>query len=685
MIICTKAVSELCRRALGKDKIFVSDIESVTKQLVLDASIAQPPKQAFIVSEVDMVKPKLRSAFFEAAIVKHPTVKLILVARPKTQITAGNGIDIVLINPKPEAIGEAVAQLVQDIAQKAQVKSSMDYVEPTESYIPKEFRQPEVQEEPELPTFPEVEVAETQQPEIPTVDMTGVFDKEEEDEGIMPSKPVTNEQMSEAIVDRIRKCNTIADVAIVGHEVTAAKVVKDLLNENNEYAAIEEKLKALEEKIYAIMIDPTISKLSDKWDKVRALTYDQAYFAAKGTSVFERKVEEIIKTLGEKTQELLKQREEEVDKAILFYKRVDTGASAISYPRLSELMTSRSNLLLELATLQKELTTVGAVVDKLGADASREIISSNTKATGIPVVDNNLKARGEALTTEEGKAVIDRILEVNTQSTAKFLEMQDTVNLLEAKVKQLLSVDEEIVQLQMDVIKYLSSKQMSDTVQATSLIKNAMRIFVGAEGVGRTVVPYVMAKRRSRTNANVLYVDLTGTCKLADYGVTPMQLEDWLEEQPEKDFVAVAGDIDVTAENVESIVQRVANALVRAADYYRVINVVIRPDQQLVFDVLAPDALYINYITDMNNRNIEVVKELLDTMTYENIVQCVIVNKCSTYEGPIISKLDLGERINVEYKRIPYIQQITECALDGVDPSCVDVVAELCVEAMKNA
>lgn len=684
MIICTKAVSELCRRALGKDKIFVSDIESVTKQLVLDASIAQPPKQAFIVSEVDMVKPKLRAAFFEAAVVKHPTVKIILVARPKTQITAGNGIDMVLVNPKPEAIGEAVAQLVQDIAQKAQVKSSMDYVEPTESYIPKEFRQPEASEQTELPTFPEVEVAETKQPEVPTVDMTGIFDNDVE-EDVMPSKPVTNEQMSEAIVDRIKKCNTIADVAIVGHEVSAAKVVKDLLNENNEYAAIEEKLKALGEKIYAVMIDPTIPKLADKWDKVRALTYDQAYFAAKGTSVFERRVEEIIKTLGEKTQELLKQREAEVDKAILFYKRVDTGASAISYPRLSELMTTRSNLLLELAALQKELTTVGAVVDKLGADASREIISSNTKATGIPVVDNSLKARGEALTTEEGKAVIDRILEVNTKSSEKFLEMQDTVNLLEAKVKQLLGVDEEIVQLQMDVIKYLSSKKMSDTIQATSLIKNAMRIYVGAEGVGRTVVPYVLAKRHSRTSANVLFVDLTGTCKLADYGVTPMQLEDWLEEQPEKDFVAVAGNIDVTAENVDAIVQRVANALVRAADYYRVINVVIRPDQQLVFDVLAPDALYVNYLTDMNNRNIEVVKKLLDTMTYDNIVQCVIVNKCSTYEGPIISKLDLGERINVEYKRIPYIQQITECALDGVDPSCVDVVAELCVEAMKDA
>lgn len=669
MIVCSKSTDTLARRALGRDKIIISDIENLIKQLSIDVNITTPQKEAFVISEVDIIKPKTRKEFLEAAANKHPSVKLIVVARAKTTLVAGNGIDRLLINPKPEQLATTITELIESIADRTLIAPSMSEVEAP--YIPKEFNL-------DFEVTTESEKATTQESTLTTEELPIIEVPSE----LNNDSVITNEEADKQMLKRIKNCNTITDVSIVAREITATKVVKDLLSENNEYAAIEEKLKALQQKIYAVMIDPTIPTLEEKWSKVRAITYDRSYYAAKGTTILEQQVEEIIKVLGDKTQELLQQRMKDIDKTIIFYK-TPKNIETINFPRLSSILDTRANLLLDLAVIKKELISIFQAADNLTAETSEEIVDQNTRVTGMPVIDNQLKARGEALTSAEGLEVINKILTTATINSKNFLEYQDTVMLMNQKVTKLLETDDEIIEAQNEIIKYLSSKGIEDTVVANSIIKKVLRVYIGEEGTGRTVIPYVISKLRSRTSANVLYINLTGDNKLKDYNVNVLDLYDWMDSEIEKPFCVIAGEISLT--NIESIAQRLSNKLVKAADYYRVINITLRPDQKILLDILSPDILSINYITDVNPKNLIKTKELIESTIVPNVAQKVIVNKCSRCTETIVNKLGLNERINIGYSRVPYISQITECALNEVDPSEIDVVQDLFTEVIHHA
>lgn len=669
MIACSKSADILARRSLGKDKIIISDIENLIKQLSIDASIANPKKEAFIVSEADIMKPKTRKEFLEAAANKHPSVKLIVIARAKTTLTSGNGINQLLMNPKPEQLVATVSELIESISDKVPIKSSFERME-EEQYIPREFKS-----EVEFTKESKEIIAEEATPiteELPVESVT-----------VSEADPIiTEEEAEEAMLQRIRNCNSIADVSIVAREITATKVVKDLLSENNEYVAIEEKLKALQQRIYAVMTDPTIPTLEEKWDKVRAITYDRSYYAAKGTTILEQRVEEIIKALGNKTQELLRQRMEDVDRAIIFYKN-SQHIEAIDFPRLSSILDTRANLILDLAVIKKELISIFQSTDNLTAETSKEIVNTNTRVTGMPIIDNQLKARGEALTSSEGLEVINKILTAATINSQNFIEFQNSVELTNRKVAELLRTDDEIIEAQSEIIKYLSSKNIEETIVANSMIKKVLRIYTGEEGTGRTIVPYIISKLRSKTSANVLYLNLTGDNKLKDYSVCAIDFYDWLDTGVEKQFCVVAGEINL--ENMESIAQRLSNMLVKVADYYRVINVILKPDQKILLDILMPDVLSINYVTDMNIKNLEKTKELIENTTMANVAQKVIVNKCSHCTEGIVNRLGLGERINVGYLKVPYIPQVVECALNGINPSEIDIVQDLFTEVLHHA
>jgi hypothetical protein len=62
-----------------------------------------------------------------------------------------------------------------------------------------------------------------------------------------------------------------------------------------------------------------------------------------------------------------------------------------------------------------------------------------------------------------------------------------------------------------------------------------------------------------------------------------------------------AGKVD----NSIAAAQRIVTTLLKAADYYRVINVVLTPEQNELFQTIAQDVLSINFIVDTNLPRIE--------------------------------------------------------------------------------
>jgi hypothetical protein len=241
-------------------------------------------------------------------------------------------------------------------------------------------------------------------------------------------------------------------------------------------------------------------------------------------------------------------------------------------------------------------------------------------------------------------------------------------------LNKLIELDHEQISALQSVVSELRASNVEDLVVARTAIKLSLRIYVAKEDTGRTVVPYVVSKLRSRTSANVLYIDLTGTSKLEDYGETAYELDDWFQNRYEKDFCAVVGKCPESAESQ----QRLMAALVKASDYYRYINVVLDPTQRAMLDLMLPDALVVNYIVDTKKSTLKFFSEYIKDTAYDNVARRVIINKCDIPVTPVVKELGVidDETANIKVDIIPSVPSLMECGLRGVRPYEVNSVVE---------
>ena len=488
MIVCSKAADVVTRMAIGKDKTVVSDINSILERLPLDATLTRPKTEAFVISENDITKPKIRQQFMDAIVRKHPTVRVVVLAKQKTTMMAGGGIDKLLVAPKAPQVAEALNELLESIANKVPIIGGDSVQElPAQKFVPEEFTE-ELKEAVADAMTQEAETTE----ELPL-----------QAEAEVPNIPqYTQEDVTNTLLDRIRACNQVADLSIVVREANATRVVKQLLEENGEYATIEERLQAYRQKIMSIMMD-TAMTLEEKLSKVRAISYDKASYAAKGSTILEQRVEEIIKVVCEKVKEIVEEKNRSLDRVILEYST--TGNSpVIDFPMLSGLLDTRANIIMDLALLNKEVKGVFLAMDKLASDTTEKIISDNTEMTGTPALDNVIELRGARITIADGCEVVNKVLALATDNSEKFAGYERTVKVMNDKLVALLKTDSEIIEQQGQIIKYLTSQNVEDTVIANTFIKKALRLYVGKPGTGRTFLTYGISKLRSRGNANVL-------------------------------------------------------------------------------------------------------------------------------------------------------------------------------------
>jgi len=143
----------------------------------------------------------------------------------------------------------------------------------------------------------------------------------------------------------------------------------------------------------------------------------------------------------------------------------------------------------------------------------------------------------------------------------------------------------------------------------------------------------------------------------------------------------VAGKIDNTIEAA----QRIVTTLIKAADYYRVINVVLTPQQRELYETIAQDVLSVNFITDTNVKNINEMREVIERSSFPNVGRRVIINKCDVPVRPIITKLGLDDQIDFQLCTIRTIPVLVDASLNGYNPYGISSVDFEMEEVLKHA
>jgi hypothetical protein len=667
MIISTSKSDMMLKRSLGKDKTVVIAIGKMLDQFALDPTVMNPPRQAYIVTNEDISAKNLKDKFEQALLTKHPATKVIFINKSSKPIYQNGlqGLDAILQKPKTQDIVQTISAVIAQTTVTDAVERQVQEPLTIPDYVP-----PETYSEPQPEQYEEQPEQNSEPEELPVPSI----EPEPEPE------PVVEEKKS-GLVDRIEHTNSVGDASIVMREMTATSIIKDLYETNSTYAGIEEKLKSLNESIFLIMGDSQIKSLDVKLSKIRALLHDKAFFRAKGDTLIEQRLEEVVETICEQTSSLLQSRLDEINAAIRrSYTEKDFDVNSA---RLSGINEERANLITELGTLEVNINEIYKATDQLIVTTATDIAKESNDPTGNDFINAKLKAEGGMVLSESTIDAIRGAMELGTTKAPEtFKKLKLAVVSTMQTLSKMLEVDNEIIAAQQQMIAYLKSNNIEETVDsANSLLKKAVRVYVGEEGVGRTIIPYLISKYKSRQNANVLLLDLTGTAKYTQYKILYTNVDQFLIDNTQREFMLVSGKVDNTVE----VAQKIVTALYKAADYYRYINVVIDPEQQMLFQTIAQDVLSVNFIVDTSVPRIERMRNTIDSCTVPNVARRVIINRCDTPIRTIIKKLGLDDQMDYQVCTVPSVPAIIDAGLNGYDPYGISKVDLTMEEVIRHA
>lgn len=478
------------------------------------------------------------------------------------------------------------------------------------------------------------------------------------------------------IQNRIEGSN-VTEISMMLQQLTATELVKDLIQSNSTYNGIEEKLLAIKDSIFSIWNDNSFRSLDEKLSKIHAVMHDKAFYRTTGDTLIEQRLEDIIDCVVNNCRKHVNDRTEEIHKLIM-----DTwGKYQQDTPaKLAGIADKRADIVAELYALQLEIGRTAQDSDRVIIDTANHIVKENMEFSGDTEIDSHIMARGANVISANSTAVVAKAIEYATELPDKFNEMELIIRREREYLRQLFKLDEEFIEAQNAIIRRYETKNPTDHIIIQKLIKQVLNVFVGEANTGRTIIPYLISNYQSRTPRNVLLLDLTQESKFDAYGIPVIDYDEFVNDMRMEQLCIVRAKVpnDVVA------AQQLMTVLLKAADFYGVINVVMTTEQNELFNIIAPDVRVVNYIVDTVPANLDKMREYIESINLENVGQRVIINKCNVAILPVLRRLNMENSVNYQIVKINDIPSVADASLKGYDPYEIGSVGMAIKEIMRN-
>lgn len=656
MIVTTKGAAALLKKAIGKDASDVLAYKNIIESFKIDPTTFTPEREVYVVNSEDIRGKTVINQFIEALSGKHPKTKVVFIDKGmKATFLDTNipGLDLYLKNPKADVLAARINELISidldDVVRNYEKGSNLEDQE-DDGFNPEDVfgsKEEEIIVEPEPDFIQPDPIEEEDEFEIPVV------------------KAEENIKTGTTFVERLEDSKRVADMTTIMKEISATALMKELIDNSSSYQDIEINLKSLDNTIFEIMSSPDYKTESERYEKVRAVLYDKSFYTAKGDTLIFQLVENIINTLCDRFLEVSDSRLNEIDRVIkrLSVENEKLGDSV----RLAGLTEERANILAELQSLLAEITELFTSADNAIANALLACTQSVVNAENGVHIRDIIAANGGVPIQESTYEAIRGTVALSQKVGETTISMREKCLVLISMMQKIMDLDRDVIMAQAAQIRLIKARNTDDLVSKHSILKSTLRMYIGLKGSGSSIIPYILSNFRSRQNANVLYLDVTGENRLSDYGITTMSLNEYMEELPEKQACYVVGSVEDTTENAQTLL----NALYKAADYYKHINLIVRPDQEHILNALSVDTSSMNYIVEPTPENIDKMREIIKKTDYSDVGKRILLNKCGVSASKTLRRLDMDERVDISLVQIPYMLSVASASFEHYNP-CQD-------------
>lgn len=476
-----------------------------------------------------------------------------------------------------------------------------------------------------------------------------------------------------SLEDAIENVRSISDWETLKMAMKKDVIYKKLIEENTEFQGLINVIETLDYKIMAVWQDVSLPA-DAKFDKIKQIGLDRSVAMATVNSVMTDKVINIITKITLAAKRTVEEKLESYDKSM--YMVASKKMEVTDTSQIEHSMENRARLQFELLALARKIVDLYKTMDLLVtqelADLDAKLPSSNA------FINDMMRPIGSQIFTPKNTAdLANNLLKALQDNRIVHSQLENQVNALIEMMFELFAKDSEIINYQQNMIAMLRAHHVEDAVIVDSVIKNMLRIYTGADGTGRSSTAITWCGILSRRQ-NCLLLDLTGRDKFSEYGITPMQLEDFMKERVQKQFLCVRSSSIPDPGYLQTIIEELKTRL----DYYPYVNLIMDPDDLEGIEQASTDALSIHYICNCTKQSMDVMRQTIQSHTYPNIARKLVMI------DPPISPLAIADSLGVDptlFKLImlPNIPNIRACAIQHDRPYEYEEVVRIYEEAFR--
>ncbi|GKU77595.1 hypothetical protein [Paenibacillus sp. L3-i20] len=516
-----------------------------------------------------------------------------------------------------------------------------------------------------------------------SADMRGYLYNENESEKEVDTEPLETPQpfavqqiaqleVSAGLEERVVEIGKFTGFDYLKKQLSKEHIQHDLSRQNMEYAEVVNMLDELDSQIAKVFKDSSIPP-DMRFEKLKHIGVNRAAYKGLESSLVADKLTSVMESVLLSAEETVDARINQMREAL------DTITSARllyeDHGKLEELINARLSVQMDLMELSKEIIEMYQAMDL----SVNELIDhvQDKGPSNYAYINEIMDPIKPLFIPQNMAAITSRLLNDLHRNKLTFSIIEEKIKSVINLVFKLCEEDATIIAYQQKLIKLLQSQRVEDVVIVDHVIKNSLRLFIGPADTGRTATALTWSGIVSRRQ-NTLLLDLTGQTKLAQYGVEPMELDEFLETRVERQFLCVAGNSDNMVDRVEAIVSELKKRL----NYYAHIHVLLDASQTALMSHLASSALSIHFITDCTPRGAELLKPVVEAFQEPNIAQKVIL--IDPPVDPIRLVNDIGiDPLLAKVIVLPHLKHVRACSLNRMKPYESKEVEEVFEEAFR--
>lgn len=451
-------------------------------------------------------------------------------------------------------------------------------------------------------------------------------------------------------------------------------IMKRLIEANSEFSGLVTMLDVLDQRIQAVFRDTTLTA-DQKFDQIKSIGLERATARATSNSIY---VDKLIKTIEAITCSAKRTVEEKIDSVTTAMSQLAVSRSKINDTSdLDKLIQKRSKVQAELLDLTRGLLDLYKAMDLA---VTEEIKDLDAKLPSDNAYINNMMSPVGAhiFTPSNTAALANNLLQALAANRLTASQLENSITATIDALFTLCATDENIIKEQQKTIELLKANRVEDIVIVDSVLKSALRVFVGTPNSGLSATAITWSGVQSRQQ-NALLVDFTGNNKFSTYGIDAVPMERFLHERIEKHFTCVYTENPCGMDEIEEILNELRTRL----NFYPYINIILHTEQIELLNRVSEDAFCVHYVTNCTTSSMDALRDVVAQHT--NIGN--IARKLVTIGAPV-SPFMIAGKVGLDLTKcklvvIPEMPAMKGCAIRNDRPYEYDEIVSVFEEAVK--